>query len=533
MEDTAKIKILTVDDDALLRTSIIAYLEDFGYLALGANNGLSGLALFRKEQPDLVLLDLRMPEMDGIELLPILVKEAPETPVIIISGMGTLDDSIQALRLGAWDYLTKPIHDFALLEHTMNRALDRANLIKENLRYKKHLEDEVKKRTQQLARVNKALHTLSAGNEALVRAENEAQLLDKICRTIQHVGGYTAVWVAYLDEKVLHRQASKGIADTFHETIKLKEDNSSKTEFCPLSKACEGEPLIIDDINIENICTNYRDWLKSYGIRSVFAFPLKINDEVFGLFVIYAKGTKAFGTEENKLLCELGDDLTYGIKTQRLREEHDQVLQEKVASAHRLEESMVQSIGAIAMTLEKRDPYTAGHQQRVAQIAVGIAQELGLDKQTIEGLKLGALIHDIGKVYVPSEILNRPGELTPEERELVKSHSEVGYDIMKDVTFPWPVAQMILQHHERFDGSGYPSGLKGEEIILEARIMAVADVVEAMSSHRPYRAALGIDAALEEIEQHSGTSYDDKVAAAVLSLFKEKGFVMKDEQSTG
>ncbi|ADH87028.1 HD domain-containing phosphohydrolase [Desulfurivibrio alkaliphilus] len=190
----------------------------------------------------------------------------------------------------------------------------------------------------------------------------------------------------------------------------------------------------------------------------------------------------------------------------------------------RLQRSLVQTIQAIATTIEKRDPYTAGHQQRVAELAVAIAQEMGLDEQRIEGLRLGAMIHDIGKIYVPAELLNRPGELDELEFRFIRTHPEVGHEIIKGVDFPWPVAEMVVQHHEWLDGSGYPNNLRGDEIVLEARIIAVADVVEAITNHRPYRPALQLEKAIQEIREHEGRRYDPAVVAACVRLFQEKGF---------
>lgn len=183
-----------------------------------------------------------------------------------------------------------------------------------------------------------------------------------------------------------------------------------------------------------------------------------------------------------------------------------------------------QTIQAIALTIEKRDPYTAGHQVRVSELATAIAQQMGFDANRLDGLRLGGMIHDIGKIYLPAEILSRPGRLTDVEFTLVKTHSEVGAEIIANVDFPWPVAQMILQHHERLDGSGYPKGEAGEAILLEARILAVADVVEAMASHRPYRPALGVDKALDEIRQGRGHRYDADVVDVCLRLFDEHGY---------
>lgn len=182
------------------------------------------------------------------------------------------------------------------------------------------------------------------------------------------------------------------------------------------------------------------------------------------------------------------------------------------------------TIEAMALTVETRDPYTAGHQRRVSNLARGIATEMGVSKGQIQGVRMAGVIHDIGKISVPGEILSKPGNISQNELGIIKEHPQVGYNILKTVDFPWPIAQIVLQHHERMDGSGYPNGISGENILLEARILAVADVVEAMASHRPYRAALGIDLALNEISKNRGSSYDSKVVDACLRLFNEKGY---------
>jgi PAS domain S-box-containing protein/putative nucleotidyltransferase with HDIG domain len=202
--------------------------------------------------------------------------------------------------------------------------------------------------------------------------------------------------------------------------------------------------------------------------------------------------------------------------------------EEKISETiEKLKRSIDDTIRAMAMIAETRDPYTAGHQERVANLSVAIAEDLNLLPEKINGIRMAGMIHDIGKVKIPAEILSKPGKLSNLEFSLIKVHAEVGYDILRSIEFPYPVAQIAYQHHERVDGSGYPRGLKGDEIVMEARIIAVADVVEAMASHRPYRPALGIDAALEEIEKNRGVLYDDTVAEACLRLFREKGFQIK------
>jgi PAS domain S-box-containing protein/putative nucleotidyltransferase with HDIG domain len=207
-------------------------------------------------------------------------------------------------------------------------------------------------------------------------------------------------------------------------------------------------------------------------------------------------------------------DVSYRRKT-------EQALRETLSN---LRDTLEQTVNALAVTSEKRDPYTAGHQERVSKLATAIADFLGLAEDVKEGIRVAGLLHDIGKIYVPAEILSKPAALTTMEMGIMKGHSEVGFDILKDISFPWPVARIVREHHERLDGGGYPSGLSGEDILLESRILCVADVVEAMSSHRPYRPALGLEKALDEISLNRGRLYDGRVVDACLALFRDKGF---------
>lgn len=188
-----------------------------------------------------------------------------------------------------------------------------------------------------------------------------------------------------------------------------------------------------------------------------------------------------------------------------------------------IKQGHLQLMQAMSLAMDKRDPYTVGHQNRVADLSREIGTELGLDEMQIEGLVLGATLHDIGKIAIPAEILTRPGKISDEEMNLIKRHALLGFEIIQDISFPWPIALMVRQHHERLDGSGYPDGLKEDEIIIEAKIIAVADVVEAMSSHRPYRSALGGEVALQEIRKNKGNIFEPDVVDACLTVFS-KGY---------
>jgi PAS domain S-box-containing protein/putative nucleotidyltransferase with HDIG domain len=207
-----------------------------------------------------------------------------------------------------------------------------------------------------------------------------------------------------------------------------------------------------------------------------------------------------------------------------LRRQADREIKE---SRSRLQLALEGVVRAMSVTIEMRDPYTAGHQHRVSKLSCAIAREMNIDENLIEGIRMAGEIHDIGKIYVPAEILSKPGVLTDIEYTIIKSHPRVGFDILKNIEFPWPIAMIVAQHHERLDGSGYPAGLKGEAILQEAKIITVADVVEAMSSHRPYRPSHGIEKALQEIRTNRGRLYDERVVDTCLLLFEDKGFAFE------
>jgi PAS domain S-box-containing protein len=190
----------------------------------------------------------------------------------------------------------------------------------------------------------------------------------------------------------------------------------------------------------------------------------------------------------------------------------------------KLQKTLNGTVMALSSIIEMRDPYTAGHQRRVVQLACAIAQEMEFSQSRIEGMRVMGFLHDIGKTVVPAEILCKPGKLSEYEFNIIKTHPQIAYDILKEIEFPWPVAEVVLQHHERLDGSGYPQGLAGPDILMEAMVLSVADVTEAITSHRPYRPALGLDKALEEISQDQGIRYNQKVVNACLTIFEEKSF---------
>ncbi len=369
-----------------------------------------------------------------------------------------------------------------------------------------------------LQRLNRALRTLSAGNGVLVRAADEAELLREMCRVIVENGGYRIAWVGYAEqdaEKSVRAVEQFGAAEDYLENLHVSWGEDDVCGRGPTGTAIRTRrPALARDILVDPAFAPWREAALKHGFAASIALPLLDGEQVLGTLNIYATETNAFDQAEVALLMELATDLAYGIVNLRIRGEQAQ-------AGARLRESLVSTIRAIALTVEMRDPYTAGHQNKVAEICVAIGKELGWPVDRLEGLRLGATIHDIGKINVPAEILNRPGKLSAPEFEIIKSHPQVGYEIVKDIAFPWPVAEMILQHHERLDGSGYPQGLKADAIIPEARILCVADVLDAMASHRPYRAGLGKAAALAELERGRGTWYDPVVVDTCIQLYRD------------
>jgi len=379
---------------------------------------------------------------------------------------------------------------------------------------------ERKRAEDALRRANRALRTLSAGNLALVRAANEDELLRAVTKVIVEEGGYRLAVVDYAEddpEKSIMPKAWSGSEEGHYWMQGLSWADTEQGQL-PVAKAIRnGTPQICHDIAGSQAFKPWKDTALARGYVSNIAMPLSGYGRTFGGLSIYSPEADAFDDEDVQLLVELANDLAYGIVTLRTRAAHEQ-------QASLLRHSLEQSIETIAATVEARDPYTAGHQRRVGELATVIAREMGLAEEQVQGIHFAAIIHDLGKIRIPAEILVKPGKLTFNEYMLIKEHPQAGYDILKNVKFPWPIADIVLQHHEKLDGSGYPQGLTAGQILLEARILTVADVVEAISSHRPYRPGLGIDTALEEIERNRGGLYDPNVVDACIRLFRELAY---------
>ena len=383
---------------------------------------------------------------------------------------------------------------------------------------------ERKRVEKRIARVTRALKSLSAANEAVVHAIDEVELLHKLCDLLVDVGGYSLAWVGAAepdDIKNIRVLAHAGLDDGYLESTRIAWGDSNRDDG-PSHRAMRTGEMQVDPKYGDAATRPWRKEARERGFLAAIALPLKVGSAPFPVLTIYAGDADAFDAEELGLLAELMNDLAFGIIGIRNSEE-------RTTAVRRLQENLESTVRAIASTLELRDPYTAGHQRRVGMLAATIARELGFSEERAHAVYLAGVVHDIGKITVPAEILSKPGKLTSTEFDLIRVHAQAGYGILKDISFPWPLPEMVRQHHERLDGSGYPRGLKANEILAEAKILAVADVMEAMLAHRPYRPSRGVAAALEELERGKGTIYDTAAVDVCLSLFREKGFAFDYE----
>lgn len=461
--------VLVVDDEEPIRVIVRQMLELFGYRCLSAADASEARSILERNQVQLILCDINMPGESGLDFIKDVIEKHPEIAPVMLTGVDDPLVAEDAIELGVYDYIIKPFDHREMLISVTN-ALKRRQLEEDNRNYRLRLESLVEERTEALQRSEERLRGI------LDAAEHVAFILASGGGPDAPVTEFSPgaeILMGYKAEEVLGRPISiLRLPDPEWETIGASRSHPRSREAVFLRK--DGAPVSV-------LCTIYPMTSPTMKVTSLLYVAVDISE--------------------------------------RKRAE-----KELEASMARLKEALGGTIEAVARTMETRDPYTAGHEQRVSELAVAIGEEMGLSPDELEGIKMAAMVHDLGKISIPVAILSKPGRISPIEFELIKTHSSSGYEILKEIKFPWPIALMVRQHHERLDGSGYPDGLKGEDILIQARILGVADVVEAMSSHRPYRPAKGIGAALAEVEGKKGILYDEAVVDACLRLFRKKGF---------
>jgi putative nucleotidyltransferase with HDIG domain len=378
-----------------------------------------------------------------------------------------------------------------------------------------------------------ALSAFSEAAATLARADSTDLLIQEVCSAITTQGPYVLSWVGHAENdksKTVKVVGAAGSAIGYITDIVVSWSEDEITGRGP-SGSCirTNKPSIVVDSESDVGFVFWRDRAREFGIRSAIGCPIPdgVTGAPYGSLMVYSKVPNAFGDTEVQLFQSLANEIGFGLRSIERQHKLDDQIHQKELTQERLASSLRATIEAMSKTMEWRDPYTAGHQKRVAMISMAIGRQLGWDDERIQVIYMAAMVHDIGKMAVPSEILTKPSRLTDLEMQLVQGHVEAGYQILKDIPFPWPIAEMVYQHHERLDGSGYPNKLAGDQICEEARVMAVADTLEAMATHRPYRPAKGLVAALEEIKAESGVKLDPRVVEAAFKLLDDGNELQK------
>ena len=376
-----------------------------------------------------------------------------------------------------------------------------------------------------LIRQKELYQALSLTNQAIVYSDTPEVLFSSICQIAITQGKFCFIWIGSQDTQTQAMNIHVS-ADSNQNDIKdLKSLLHEKGE--TLLNQLKGEQeLIFNDVDSADAdFTICKELAQKHGSKSFANFSIGDNEHIKGVMTFCSEHKNFFDDEILGLLREIRGDINFALKNFEQLQWRANAQASLDSNAAKINELLIDTVTAIANTIEMRDPYTAGHQKRVALLACAIAQKMGLDAERIEGLNLAAQIHDVGKINIPAEILNKPTRLTDIEFMLIKTHPESGYEILKDIEFPWPVATIVRQHHEKLDGSGYPLNLKQDDILLESRILAVADIVEAMASHRPYRPSLGLEVALAEIIRLADANQLDKTTViACISVFKDDNY---------
>ena len=382
---------------------------------------------------------------------------------------------------------------------------------------------ELKQAEERINHLNLVLQAIRNVNQLIIREKNRDDLIQQACAALIETGGYTTAWVALFDASGgFLTGAEAGFVRGFTSLLaQLKRGDLPACARSALAKAG-----LVEIVDPPSTCAGC-PLTGIYSDKGRMAIRLEHAGEVYGVLAVSMLAKFLADEKEHALLQEIADDIAFALYSITLEDKRNQSQTELQNTLEKLQKTMDGTIQTLALTVEARDPYTAGHQRRVADLAVAIASQMSLSKEQVEGIRMAGIIHDLGKIQVPAEILSKPGKLTELEFNLIKTHPQVGFDLLKTIEFPWPIPQMVLQHHEKMDGSGYPQGLKGDEILLEARILAVADVVEAMSSHCPYRPAHGIEKALNQIKKDKGTLLDPRVVDACLKVF-EQGYKLPE-----
>ncbi len=569
-------EVLLIEDnpgDARLIQEMLAEAGGGQFAAERVDHLSAGLERLVDNDVGVVLLDLGLPDSQGFDTFAKTYAQAPRVPIVVLSGLADEDLAIKTVQEGAQDYLVKGQINSDLLVRAIRYAIERKRaeealrgqaLVFENIhdgivmtdlegtiiswnhaaeRMFGYYKDEVFHQTLGMLTTRIINGKLCDGRWAGEMGFTRKDGTEGVCETTviplrDERGAISAVFGVSHDiterkqaEEALRKSERqlRLVTDHVTDVIWSMDLEGNFTFVTPSAERIVGytvEEML--SLNLRQIITpeSYKMTMDSLSKRLNAG---KREPVIMEMEQVCKDGSKKWCEVTASLSSDQNNRPTGIIGVTRDITERKRAEEALQRSYHQLRESLITTVNTLASTVEMKDPYTAGHQRRVTILACAIAEEMQLAEDQFDGLRLAGLVHDIGKITVPAEILNKPGRISEIEFNIIKTHPQAGYNLLKEIAFPWPVARIVLQHHERLDGSGYPQGLKDGGIMPEAKILAVADVVEAMASHRPYRPALGIEVALHEITMNKGILYDPDVSDVCMRLFTEKGFVLGQE----
>jgi putative nucleotidyltransferase with HDIG domain len=500
LERGKNMKVLIADDNIESLYFLDTLLTKSGYRTMTAENGAQALRRLKKHKFDAIITDILMPKMDGFQLCRECKsdKRLKEIPFLFYTATyRRKEDEEFALSLGAERFIIKPQEPEILLK-ILSDAIEEHKKKEHKIGLKEPVKEEI-----YLAEHNKRIikkledKVISLDKEITRRKETEDKLFERI----------KELDCLYSVSNLAIRQ-DVSLEKIFKETVKQISEGMKYPELVCSRIIFDKEVFKTDNFK-ETKWKESRD-IKVEGVKK----------GVMEVYVIKKRPAilkNQFLKEEKKLINAVSEILGVYIERKVAREKLEE-------SYHKISTILDCIISTLAYIVEAGDPYTSGHQKKVAILATAIAREMGMDKNKIDAINTAALIHDIGKIKIPASILSKPGKLSDIEFEMIKIHPQVGYDILKNIEFPYPIAEIVVQHHEKLNGSGYPYGLKSKDIKIEAKVIAVADAMEAMISNRPYRPALGIDKAIKEITDGKGKFYDPKIADVCIKLIRKKSF---------
>ncbi len=492
-------RILVVDDELTIRKSIQKRLEKEGYEVTSADNAKDALQLFQENSFDTVISDIRMEEMDGLELLQRLQDQRRDIPIIMVTGAPSLDTAQESIKAGAYDYITKPI-EREILINTVKRALEKKRLNDQIKEYQRSLELKVREQTKTIFAIYKFANQLNS-------MDNLEDVVNSVVNFVADFMYSKRVSIMLLDEKgeYLSIKGAIGLEEEIVRKTRIRRGEAIAGKILETGKA-----IRVDDIGSMKAESDRYSQYRSFMSFPLMQAPLKATNLSLGIINVTNRfGDQPYVEEDLENLDFIADTASVAINNQ--------------LKSIEIERSYFRTMKALARAVEEKDRYTRGHSERVKTYAVEMARHLGLLSEITSTIEYACVLHDIGKIGIPDAIIHKDRDLTDEEYTQIKEHPAKGENIIRVIPFLEPAQPIIRHHHERFDGTGYPDGLRGKEIELGARIIAIADTYDAMTTERPYRGPLPKDDVIAVLKEQKGKQFDPELVDIFVRYLLDQG----------